>query len=269
MQPTTEIERPPATSEPGRIGAALIARIGASPVEHDPCDHVRLERIFDADTLRQLIENLPDEDQYEEQIHKDALLPDGRYARLRFELTETNIAKLPEPKRSFWQAVLDDVRSPQIERAYKEKFRAALTQRFGRDAMEVRTVQRPVLFRDIAGYKISVHADNLDKVITSQIYLPRDDTQAHLGTSFHRRRADRSFETVRTLPFLPNSGYAFPVTTQSWHSVAQMRESDGARNSLMLIWYLEEKPSKLQKLVTRLLATSRGARSGGNDVGQG
>lgn len=236
------------------VGSALIERIGEAVLERDPCDHVRLEGIFDAYTADQLLEHLPDQDHYDEQIHKDALLPDGRYARLRFELTEENIAKLDEPRRSFWRGVLEEVRSPEIERAFKEKFRSALTRRFGDAFMEIPTVQRPVLFRDVAGYKISVHADNLDKVITSQIYLPRDQSQAHLGTSFHRRKADRSFEKIKTLPFTPNSGYAFPVTTQSWHSVEQMRDSDGPRNSLMLIWYLVEKPSKLRKLMTRLLA---------------
>ncbi len=242
------------TLERSRFRDSLIARIGAAPLDRTPCDHVRLEQIFEPELNRQLLDNLPDQAQYDEQIHKDALLPDGRYARLRFELTEENLARLAEPKRSFWQGVLNEVRSPEIERAYKEKFRAALTKRFGRDPMLVETVQRPVLFRDIAGYKISVHADNLDKVITSQIYLPRDDSQAHLGTSFHRRKADRSFEKVKSLPFTPNSGYAFPVTTDSWHSVEQMRDSDGPRNTLMLIWYLVEKPSKLQKLMTRLFA---------------
>lgn len=258
MQSTKDIDCGSAMREPRRIGDAIIARIGAAPLEEDPWDHVRLEQIFDAETLRALIENLPREDQYEEQVHKDALLPSGRYARLRFELTEANLAKLPEPKRSFWLEVLDDLHSPAIERAYKEKFRSALTQRFGRDPMDVQTVQRPVLFRDVPGYKISVHADNLDKVITSQIYLPLDESQAHLGTSFHRK-TERSFEKIKTLPFLPNSGYAFPVTTRSWHSVEQMKASDGARNSLMLIWYLAEKPSKLQKFITRLLAPNRGS----------
>ncbi len=242
------------TVDGSRLRASLVERIGATRLEGEPFDHVRLERIFDADTVERLISNLPEQDQYDEQIHKDALLPDGRYARLRFELTEENIAKLPAPKRDFWLGVLEDVRSPEIERAYKAKFRDALTRRFGVDPIEVRTVQRPVLFRDIAGYRISVHADNLDKVITSQIYLPLDESQAHLGTSFHRRRPDRSFEKVKTLPFTPNSGYAFPVTTESWHSVEQMREGDGARNTLMLIWYLVDKPSKLQKLITRLFA---------------
>ncbi len=242
------------TIERSRITSALVERIGVAALDHDPCDHVRLEQIFDADIARGLIDNLPEQDRYDEQIHKDARLPDGRYARLRFELTEANIARLAEPKRTFWRGVLEDVRSPEIELAYKEKFRAALTRRFGGDPLRVQTVQRPVLFRDIAGYKISVHADNLDKVITSQIYLPQDESQAHLGTSFHRRRADRSLEKVKTLPFTPNSGYAFPVTTESWHSVEQMNESDGARNTLMLIWYLVEKPSKVQKLMTRLFA---------------
>lgn len=246
------------TLERSRLRDSLVKRIQATQLDQDPCDHVRLEEIFEADLSRQLVDNLPDQDLYDEQIHKDARLPDGRYARLRFELTEANIARLPEPKRSFWLNVLDDVRSPEIERAYKEKFRTALTRRFGRDPMQVETVQRPVLFRDIGGYKISVHADNLDKVITSQIYLPRDGSQAHLGTSFHRRNADRSFEKIKTLPFTPNSGYAFPVTTESWHSVEQMRDSDGARNTLMLIWYLVEKPSKLQKLMTRLFAPASG-----------
>ena len=196
------------TLERSRFRDSLIARIGAAPLDRTPCDHVRLEQIFEPELNRQLLDNLPDQAQYDEQIHKDALLPDGRYARLRFELTEENLARLAEPKRSFWQGVLNEVRSPEIERAYKEKFRAALTKRFGRDPMLVETVQRPVLFRDIAGYKISVHADNLDKVITSQIYLPRDDSQAHLGTSFHRRKADRSFEKVKSLPGKAKKEYA-------------------------------------------------------------
>lgn len=236
----------------------MIGQIRAAALHQDPCDHVRLEQIFDPELARQLVDNLPDQALYDEQIHKDALLPDGRYARLRFELTTENIARLPQPQRDFWQGILDDVQSTEIERAYKEKFRQALSRRFGPEFMDVETVQRPVLFRDIAGYKISVHADNLDKVITSQIYLPRDDSQVHLGTSFHRQNPDRSFEKVKTLPFTPNSGYAFPVTTDSWHSVEQMRESDGPRNTLMLIWYLVEKPSKLQKLMTRLFAPSHG-----------
>ncbi len=244
------------TLERSRFRGSLVSRIETTALDREPCDHVRLEQIFDPELSRELIENLPDQELYAEQEHKDALLPDGRYARLRFELTEENIARLADPKRSFWRGVLEDVRSPEIERAYKEKFRAALTKRFGCDPMEIETVQRPVLFKDIAGYKISVHADNLDKVITSQIYLPSDDTQVHLGTSFHRRKADRSFEKVKTLPFTPNSGYAFPVTTDSWHSVEQMKDSDRPRNTLMLIWYLVEKPSKLQKLMTRLFASS-------------
>ena len=212
-----------------------------------------MENIFDEAYYRQMVEYLPAEELYDEQIHKDALLPDGRYARLRFELVEENIARLKEPARSFWLSFLRDATDPEVEKFYWRKFHAALSRRFKSDPPEIETIMRPVLFRDIGGYKISIHADNLDKVITSQLYLPLSDAQSHLGTSFHRRLPDKSFEKVKTLPFTPNSGYAFAVANDSWHSVEQMRGQDTRRDSLMMIWYLKEKPTKLQKIVSRVL----------------
>jgi hypothetical protein len=94
-----------------------------------------------------------------------------------------------------------------------------------------------VLFKDLPGYRISIHADNDDKVVTTQFYLPSADSQARLGTSFHRRGDDGEFEKVVTLPFTPNSGYSFAVTEGSWHSVEGVTEADGARNTLMAIHY--------------------------------
>jgi len=244
------------TLESATVLDALTSAIEAAPLNTDPCAHIRMENIFDQNYYLQMVEHLPAEDLYDEQVHKDALLPDGRYARLRFELEEDNIARLNEPARSFWRGFLKDAQNPAIEQAYRQKFRSALSKRFGADPSAFETVMRPVLFRDIGGYKISIHADNLDKVITSQLYLPLGENQAHLGTSFHRRLPDKSFEKVKTLPFTPNSGYAFAVTNDSWHSVEQMRGDDKRRDSLMMIWYLKDKPSKLQKIVSRVMGGS-------------
>jgi len=58
------------------------------------------------------------------------------------------------------------------------------------------------------------------KAITTQYYLPRDESKAYLGTVFHRKNAvDGTFERVEQLRFVPNTGYAFPVLADSWHSV--------------------------------------------------
>jgi hypothetical protein len=97
-----------------------------------------------------------------------------------------------------------------------------------------------MLLRDLGGYKISIHCDSFRKAITTQYYLPRDESQLHLGTTFHEKRRDGTFEEVTTLEFAPNTGYAFPVVADSWHSVRQMNQDDGERNSLMLIYYVDQ-----------------------------
>src|SRR5438046_2285673 len=73
----------------------------------------------------------------------------------------------------------------------------------------------PILLRDLGGYKISIHCDSPRKAITTQYYLPADESQLHLGTTFHMQD-ECGFTKVRTLRFAPNTGYAFPVTDQSW-----------------------------------------------------
>ena len=61
------------------------------------------------------------------------------------------------------------------------------------------------------------------------------------GTVLHTKdRVSGEFQKIRSLEFLPNTGYAFPVTAESWHSVEQMNDSDGERNSLMLIYYVRQ-----------------------------
>jgi hypothetical protein len=79
----------------------------------------------------------------------------------------------------------------------------------------VRAVAR--LLRDFAGYRISPHPDSSKKACTVQFYLPSDDSQSDLGTSFYSRNADGSFVEEHKLPFLPNTGYGFKVSDNSWH----------------------------------------------------
>ncbi len=225
---------------------AAAAKIAAAPVISSPCDHIHLESIFPASFYQLLISNLPDIKYYKDQVHSDAMMPDGRSARRRFELTDSNIRKLPPAQRAFWTEALRQLKSEEIQKRFLRAFDRVLRQRFKQGLDKVDIYQRAVLFKDIGGYKISVHADNLEKVITSQFYLPKDDSQLHLGTSFHERLPNGEFKKVKTLPFAPNSGYAFPVTDQSWHSVEQLRPEDKPRESLMLIYY--QTPSSQMKL---------------------
>ena len=69
-----------------------------------------------------------------------------------------------------------------------------------------------------------------------QLYLPKDETQIHLGTSFHLRQ-NNQFQHLKTNPFKPNSAYAFVRTDESWHSVKQLAAHESIRDSLALTIY--------------------------------
>ncbi len=218
-----------------RVAAHLAATVAVTPLDTDPFDHQVLRGVFPDTLYPQLLAMLPADRWYRELKHSDASLPDGRSARLQFPLVASNIARLPAAQRAFWTSIAAALKSAEVEAAYKDRFAAALERVSGRRLGAIRLRPYATLFRDLGGYKISIHPDSPRKAMTTQFYLPRDTSQAHLGTLFHRRGADGRFEQAKAMQFVPNSGYAFAVSPSSWHSVNPMRDGDLPRDSLMII----------------------------------
>ena len=239
-----------------RITAHLAATIAATPLDTEPFDHLVLGGVFPEEFYPQLLAMLPADRWYRELRHSDAILPDGRSARLQFPLVAGNIARLPAVQRAFWSAIAAALRSAEVESAYRNKFAAALERVSGRRLAAIRLRPYATLFRDLGGYRISIHPDSPRKAMTTQFYLPVDEAQAHLGTLFHRRNTDGSFEQAKAMRFLPNSGYAFAVSPDSWHSVNPMRADDRPRDSLMIIINHDRGP--LIEGLRQLRATVRG-----------
>ncbi len=233
----TEASAAPTASAPlaQRFARHLLDAIGRAPVTTDPFDHVQLESVLPAPEYRMVVGALPPDRYYRELRHSDALLPDGRSARLQFPLLPSNIARLPDGLRQTWTAIAAAVTSPPVVDAWRHRFAAALERTTGRPVQRIRLRPYATLFRDLGGYRISIHPDSPRKAITVQLYLPADDSQLHLGTLFHRRRDDGSFVIAKAMRFAPNTGYAFAVTPTSYHSVDPMRLGDRPRNSMMVI----------------------------------
>lgn len=225
-----------------RIAEHLSRAIGATGLDADPFAHLVFGGVFPPDVYAELLAQLPADAYYRELKHSDAMLPDGRSARLQFPLVPGNIARLPAAQAAFWREVVAGLTAPAVDAAYKAKFAARLEAVRGRPVDRIRLRHFPTLFRDLGGYRISIHPDSPRKAITTQFYLPADDSQVHLGTRFHARNADGSFREVRAMRFAPNSGYAFAVTPESWHSVEPMRPDDKPRNSLMVIVFYDRGP---------------------------
>jgi hypothetical protein len=229
---------PPAPSD---LGAELRARIEAAPLETTPIVHVYVDPAFSPAWYRRLLDGLPAIGRYREFHHRDAMQPDGHSARRKFYLFPEHVLFLPGEKRPVWREVSRALRSPALQETFKRKFQSALERRFGRPIDRLSFFPIPMLLRDLPGYAIGVHGDSLGKAITVQFYLPADDSQAHLGTVLHEGRDGAAGNGVKKLGFRPATGYAFPVLhRESWHSVTRTRDTDGARDSLMLTYYVQD-----------------------------
>jgi len=226
------------TAEARFLDPFLVA-ISKAELHDDPFCHLWMEEIFPDELYSQMLDNLPDGRFYKELRHQDAIQADGRSSRLQFGLAPKEIEELPNGQKEFWSHARQALYSPHLEQAFRRALDAGLEHRFGKARKTVGIEPRPLLVRDISGYKIGVHTDIAPKVITVQLYLPPDSSQEHLGTSYYRAGAEpRSYELAKRLPFRPKTGYAFAVTDHSFHGVDAVTEPDVVRNSLMLTYYM-------------------------------
>jgi hypothetical protein len=226
------------TREPS---ADLVGRVESTPLQTAPFDHIYLEDLFSPEFYRRLLDHLPETRRYRELRHREAMQPDGHSARRKFYLLPEHIMWLPAGQRAFWRELSRALRSRALQEAFKSKFRAALEARFGCSIDRLSFYPVPMLLRDLRGYRIGIHGDSQRKAITVQFYLPRDDSQAGLGTVFHEGRNGPAALRTKRLPFRPATGYAFPVVRhRSWHSVPQTADGIGERNSLMVTYHVQQ-----------------------------
>lgn len=245
MEPDVDRFRPPASvAIRTLIRDSMVEAVRRADLRHQPCDHITMENVFDPSTYERILAALPERRFYHDLMHDDAVRSDGKTSnRLRIYLYPEVLQRLPEDQRRFWLPVGQALCSKQLERAFRDKFRGALEGRFGKPVEKIKLYPVPILLRDQPGYRISIHADKPTKAITVQYYLPADERQKHLGTLFHEAESGPGASQTVQMPFLPASGYAFPVVEKkSWHSANRTTEADGERVTMMVTYYVTEHP---------------------------
>jgi hypothetical protein len=223
------------------IEPQFVAAVERSELRNHPFDHIYMSDVLDEESYQALLAMMPDRRFYHQLGHRDALRPDGTSTRLRMYLYPELLWRLPQAQRRIWLPIARALCSRALEKAFKQKFRAALEERFGKPAEKIGLYPIPILLRDQPGYRIGVHSDVPTKAITVQYYLPRDRSQRHIGTIFHEGDEGELAKRTTQMPFEPASGYAFPVTAKkSWHSAARTVEGDGERVSMMVTYYVAD-----------------------------
>jgi hypothetical protein len=223
------------------VERSFAGAVERSALHHDPFDHIYFDNVLDPHSYKSLLLAMPDRRFYHELWHQDALRSDGSSTRLRMYLYPELLRKLPSEQRRVWMPIARALCSVGLQAAFKRKFRAALEQRFGKPVEKLGLYPVPILLRDQPGYRIGIHSDIPTKAITVQFFLPRDDSQRHIGTIFHEADQGELAERMTQMPFMPATGYAFPVSlTKSWHSAATTTAADGERVSMMVTYYVAD-----------------------------
>jgi len=230
-----------------RLAAFVTQSVDAARAVDKPFFHLEFDAVFPADLYAQILALMPGATDYRP-MHgrsKGHDLTDGTHTRVKIDLFPEYIRNLPPEKRAFWDVVGRALCSEPVKQAFIRRLAPGLSKRFGADFAKVGMYPIPVLTRDIPGYLITPHTDTRWKGITVQLYLPKDDANTDIGTIFHEKLADGSMPKKAQMRFAPNTGYAFAVGTDTWHSADAVHNRVKSRDSILLTYFVDQGPLKV------------------------
>ena len=231
------------------LTAHAVASIESADHFSFPFPHIVFRNFFPAGFWRDLVRSIPTEGY-------DRFTLTG--SRVALRLHGETIDNIDPALRPAWAAVSAVLTSKGVERAIRNRLHDGLEIRARGDrvscADDLQLVARPVINRDRDGFWMKPHPDKRKKVVTMQLYCPADMSQEALGTTLYRASFKGLFhlgscclEPVKTIPFLPNAGYAFVVlkayhslTRMSWHGRPPIR-TDRPRISILNTFYKNER----------------------------
>ncbi|HEY2183976.1 MAG TPA: hypothetical protein VGH39_03180 [Xanthobacteraceae bacterium] len=224
-----------------RLREHIAAAVDSARKVEEPFYHLQLESVFPADIYASMVGGMPVAADYRP-LHgqnKCNVLPDGTPTRVKIDLFPEYVRHLPPEKRAVWDVVGRALCSDEVKAAFVRQLAPALARRFGPDFARVGMYPIPILTRDIPGYMITPHTDTRWKGITVQLYLPRDASATHIGTIFHEKLPDGSLPKRTQMKFAPNSGYAFAVGEDTWHSADPVGSEVTTRDSILHTYFVD------------------------------
>ncbi len=239
--PAPNTANPPRETNARRELAEFIAAsVKSARVVRTPFYHLEFGRVFPDDLYRSMMAAMP--------IHSDYRPMHGRsrnateetpQTRVKIDLFPEYVRHLPPEKRRVWESVGAALCSETVKNAFRERLAPPLKRRFGAKFAKIGMFPIPILTRDIPGYLIPPHTDTHWKGITVQFYLPQDESNVNIGTIFHEHLADGSMPKRAQMPFAPNTGYAFAVGPDTWHSADRVGPEVKSRDSILLTYFVD------------------------------
>ena len=221
--------------------------IGNAPIRNYPYPHFYLENVFPKDFYGEMLGHLPSLNVYQSIAETGAVGWKGETAnpyknRFIIRMRESEIERFDPQDRDFWEDFVAWLRSEQVIKFVLDKFLSSLRQRFKESLETVRFYPVIELVRDFTNYSLGPHSDNPKKVAVLIFYLPATADNPHLGTSIYVPKDPTFrceggphytrdwFKKVITMEYKPNSVFGFCKTSNSFHGVEPVVESDLQRD---------------------------------------
>jgi hypothetical protein len=226
-----------------RLADDVAHAVETTRASSEPFYHLEFDRVFPDDIYERMLALMPNAADYRPMHGRSKVM--GTPTRVKIDLFPEYIRNLPPEKRELWDVVGRALCSNKVKRAFISRLAPGLARRFGTHFAKIGMYPIPILTRDIPGYLIPPHTDTRWKGITVQLYLPRDDTNANIGTIFHDQLTDGTLVRRAQMPFAPNTGYAFAVGDNTWHSADQVGPEVTTRDSILLTYFVDSGPLRI------------------------
>jgi len=249
MDQTTTFARHERLRQVDRLADYVAQSVEAARAVEKPFFHLEFDRVFPDDVYAKILALMPEARDYRP-MHgrsKGHDLEDGTHTRVKIDLFPEYIRNLPAQKRELWDLIGRALCSEKVKQAFIHRLAPGLSKRFGAEFAKVGMYPIPILTRDIPGYLITPHTDTRWKGITVQLYLPQDDANTDIGTIFHEVLPDGAMPKHTQMRFAPNTGYAFAVGTDTWHSADAVHDRVKSRDSILLTYFVDQGVLKVMR----------------------
>jgi hypothetical protein len=241
MDQGVELRRADRARAVERLCDFIVRSIDGARAVEAPFYHLELQRVFPDDVYASMLAAMPQASDYRPLYGQNQcnVLADGTSTRVKIDLFPEYIRHLPPEKRVVWDIVGRALCSEPVKSAFVRRLAPALARRFGPDYAKVGMYPIGILTRDVPGYKIDPHTDTRWKGITVQLFLPHDASHPQIGTIFHEKLPDGSLPKRTQMKFVPNSGYAFAVGEDTWHSADRVGPEVTTRDSILHTYFVD------------------------------
>jgi hypothetical protein len=205
----------------------LIDSVNKSDYFDFPYEHFYATNVFSDKFYDQMLDEMPTDEEFSYLLHSDCMLDKEKEisARLQCALTEESVNKMT----NIWKDVYEIFTS--------DKLKSVLMEKFKKTVRLDNCKAYPYLIRDKKHYKITPHSDIPAKIITTQMYLPRDNSHEDIGTIIYVEKKSGRFRKYKEFKFHRNTYYGFPVCYNTFHGCDIVEYDNYDRNSLMNLYY--------------------------------